>query len=212
MTSDDVASSAGYPTPHDNTCDRCGHEWRSRGTPVSCPECGADMPDQGTCIDLFDRARGKDATPVGEDTIADLDREIDRRLHGGDGSGLFDDVLEPGNDDYYKDRRSHSYAGEHEESKFRGRYWRVQRRKAIERDRNRCQSCGVSRPHYQEFRGYDLDVHHITPEDEFDSQLDAHALENLITLCKTCHSECEGMGIEELIRRTDHHDWLDSHE
>lgn len=209
MASDDLSPSGGYPTPHDNTCDECGHEWRSRGTPAACPECGSDMPEHGTCIDLFDRARGTDVTPVGEDAIADLEREADRRTQLGDGP-----APEPLADAYdgvgaaYKERRSYQRGDGRRDD--RGRYWQVQRERAIERDRRRCQSCGVTRAHYQEVRGYDLDVHHIVPEREFDSAIDAHALENLITLCKTCHEECEGMVRKELIHRTDHHDWVDS--
>lgn len=179
-------------------------------TPTACPECAAEMPANGTCIDLFDRARGKDVTPVGEDTIADLDREMDRRIHSDSETGLFEDVTDT-EDDYYKERRSWEYGGKHEQSEWRGRFWQVQRRKALERDR-RCQGCGISRRHYQEFRGHDLDVHHIVPEKAFDSAIDAHDLENLISLCKDCHGRLEGTPRDKLVWHTDHHDWLDNDE
>ncbi|ELY68927.1 HNH endonuclease [Natrinema versiforme] len=210
MGENNVSSSAGYPTPHDNTCDECGFEWRSRGTPAACPECSADMPAHGTCIDLFDRARGVDETPVGEDAVADLDREMDRRLVGDRETGLFDGLTDA-EDDYYKERRSYQHSGERDGPEFRGRFWQVQREKALERDR-RCQSCGIDRRHYQEFRGYDLDVHHIVPEKEFESAVDAHALENLITLCKDCHGHLEGVPRKKLVSYTEYHDWLDNDE
>ncbi|MGO9843605.1 MAG: HNH endonuclease [Candidatus Acidiferrales bacterium] len=48
------------------------------------------------------------------------------------------------------------------------------RRRVLERDRWRCQNCGSSK---------DLHVHHLTRR----SKLGDDALENLITLCATCH-------------------------
>ena len=48
------------------------------------------------------------------------------------------------------------------------------RKRALERDGWRCQSCGSQR---------DLQVHHLRPR----SQLGHDALENLITLCVGCH-------------------------
>jgi 5-methylcytosine-specific restriction endonuclease McrA len=48
------------------------------------------------------------------------------------------------------------------------------RKRVLERDGWRCQSCGSLR---------DLQVHHMKPR----SQLGRDALENLITLCVSCH-------------------------
>jgi len=52
--------------------------------------------------------------------------------------------------------------------------YEVLRKRALERDGWRCQSCGSQR---------DLQVHHVRPR----SQLGHDALENLITLCVGCH-------------------------
>jgi 5-methylcytosine-specific restriction endonuclease McrA len=57
------------------------------------------------------------------------------------------------------------------------------RRRVMERDGWRCQSCGSQR---------DLHVHHMKPR----SQLGHDALENLITLCASCHRrQHEGCGL-----------------
>jgi 5-methylcytosine-specific restriction endonuclease McrA len=79
-----------------------------------------------------------------------------------------------------------------------GPNWRHQRRYARRRDQYRCQICGITEPEYLVEHGRQLDVHHITPIREFrdGGDLDheaANSLENLITLCRSCHSEWEQM-------------------
>jgi len=70
-----------------------------------------------------------------------------------------------------------------------GESWYEARREALDRDGHRCQDCGTHRsnldiaPH----------VHHITPVREFDDPNDAHDLDNLVTLCITCHAKWEGL-------------------
>ena len=80
--------------------------------------------------------------------------------------------------------RSREYSGEnHPRWKNNGRYyrgpnWNRQRKKAGKRDDFECQNCG----------GEDqLQVHHIIPYDSFDSYKEANKLQNLITLCVSCH-------------------------
>lgn len=76
-----------------------------------------------------------------------------------------------------------------------GDNWDEQRAKALERDGERCQGCGVSPEdlHY----GYLL-VHHIKPRKEFYSdgefnEQEANKLSNLVTLCLSCHGPWEGV-------------------
>lgn len=70
-----------------------------------------------------------------------------------------------------------------------GPNWRKQRRKARERDGYRCQACGMS----EKRNGQHLDVHHIIPFRAFSIERceEANQLENLICLCKSCHSSAE---------------------
>lgn len=99
--------------------------------------------------------------------------------------------------DCYGEVLSDNVAGE-DNFNWRGGYepyygptWRTQRRKALERDNYECQDCGLTRDeHYDEY-GRDLHVHHITPFRTFDDSANANQLENLITLCQTCHNEHE---------------------
>lgn len=85
--------------------------------------------------------------------------------------------------------RSQEYSGEnHPRWKgggeyYRGPNWHKQRRKARKRDDNECQHCGVT--------DTELDVHHIIPFRKFEDYKRANRLQNLITLCDSCHSNVE---------------------
>jgi hypothetical protein len=69
--------------------------------------------------------------------------------------------------------------------------WSENREKAIERDKQQCQECGMSRGEHREQYGEDLNVHHIKPLKEFDDAEKAHSLDNLKTVCKSCHATIE---------------------
>ena len=78
-----------------------------------------------------------------------------------------------------------------------GPNWSEQRKKRIKLDNSRCVVCGMSRgDHINEYNS-DLEVHHITPRSEFLSDgikrlpEEANQLDNLITLCKSCHGKWE---------------------
>jgi 5-methylcytosine-specific restriction enzyme A len=65
--------------------------------------------------------------------------------------------------------------------KARGRHaWRVARTAARQRDGNRCRRCGGTQR---------LQVHHVTPISEGGER---YALDNLITLCSSCHAQQHG--------------------
>ncbi len=74
-----------------------------------------------------------------------------------------------------------------------GPNWREQRLKALERDGHRCRTCGATaRP------GLGLHVHHIRPfrdyryeRDKNDAYRVANKLDNLVTLCASCHRRAE---------------------
>lgn len=73
--------------------------------------------------------------------------------------------------------------GATENPRYYGPNWNEQRDKALERDGGECVKCGSESP---------LVVHHIKGRDEFDTTepgwwRDANVLENLKTLCRTCH-------------------------
>jgi 5-methylcytosine-specific restriction endonuclease McrA len=80
-----------------------------------------------------------------------------------------------------------------------GGYWEKQRKKRLKRDSHECVVCGKSNEQHKMDHGKGLDVHHITKARKFlreDGSIDegkAHRLENLITLCISCHSRWEGI-------------------
>ncbi len=63
--------------------------------------------------------------------------------------------------------------------------WDKIRKKVLRRDGNRCQVCGASGI------GQSLHVHHIHPFKSFTSRETANQLQNLITLCPSCHRLAE---------------------
>ncbi len=68
---------------------------------------------------------------------------------------------------------------------YYGASWEIQRNAARARDQYRCQFCGLpegEKAHH---------VHHKTPFRSFASQETANRLENLVTLCPTCHLRAE---------------------
>jgi len=73
-----------------------------------------------------------------------------------------------------------------------GKGWRAVRQRALERDNYSCQVCGQSR----EELGRNPDVHHIRPvrsfiDSESHTREDAHYIENVISLCISCHRKAE---------------------
>jgi DEAD/DEAH box helicase domain-containing protein len=66
-----------------------------------------------------------------------------------------------------------------------GPNWKQQRDRVRERDAFKCQVCGREEGDRQHH------VHHKTPFRQFESYLSANQLENLVTLCPTCHRRVE---------------------
>lgn len=85
-------------------------------------------------------------------------------------------------------------------------YWVTIASEARERDDHQCQTCGTR------YKKYKLPVHHIKPISLFDDPLDAHYLNNLITLCRKCHARVEIGTLtlpQEIIERSEH---IDKHQ
>lgn len=68
---------------------------------------------------------------------------------------------------------------------YYGANWNQQRQAALARDEYRCRFCGVPEGDSSHH------VHHKTPFRAFASPLEANRLDNLITLCPTCHRLAE---------------------
>lgn len=66
-----------------------------------------------------------------------------------------------------------------------GSNWAEQRKKALRRDNHTCQLCGV------EEDGREHDIHHIKSITKFDNPKEGNRLDNLITLCRSCHPKVE---------------------
>ena len=96
-------------------------------------------------------------------------------------------------DKCYRNWQSKNYRGEGNPF-WKGGYnpnyskgWWSARRKTLERDNYTCQICGAT----ESSNGRNCDVHHKKPVRTFDSPSDSHFLDNLVTLCRSCHSSVE---------------------
>jgi hypothetical protein len=70
---------------------------------------------------------------------------------------------------------------------YYGPDWRPLQRDARKRDNYTCQRCGVT----QRELGRQLDVHHIRPVSSFVDPNDANTIDNVTTLCHSCHMAAE---------------------
>lgn len=75
-----------------------------------------------------------------------------------------------------------------------GKGWNGPKRRAVrERDGHECVSCGMSQSSHLDECGQKLDVHHVTPARDVSDPEERNAMDNLVTLCRDCHSEWEKM-------------------
>lgn len=78
------------------------------------------------------------------------------------------------------------YDGGNDPGVYTGDWYRV-RQRALDRDDHRCQYCGKRR----EEIGREPDAHHITPVSAFEDPQEAHSLDNVVALCRSCHRYAE---------------------
>lgn len=72
-----------------------------------------------------------------------------------------------------------------------GDMWHKSRYEALERDEWECVECGMSQSKSKSEFGVGLHVHHKKPYSEFDKDKNAHKLDNLVSLCASCHRKEE---------------------
>lgn len=85
-----------------------------------------------------------------------------------------------------------NWKDEYTYTKKRGENWGPQRLKALNRDDHTCQKCDKTKSELD----LPLDVHHIKPYREFESDKRANRVENLISLCRSCHMKVESNSAE----------------
>lgn len=79
---------------------------------------------------------------------------------------------------------------------YYGPSWHSVRREVRERDDYECQRCGMPDEEHVDQFGQSLHVHHIRPFRTFEEHTEANRPENLITLCRECHDQLEGLPID----------------
>jgi len=76
--------------------------------------------------------------------------------------------------------KSPSWKGGHKY--YRGINWDAQRLQALQRDNYTCQDCGATDI---------LHGHHVRPFHLFDTYLEANVLDNIVSLCPSCHTTAD---------------------
>jgi len=84
-----------------------------------------------------------------------------------------------------------NWRGGHEN--YYGGSWSKQRKRTRQRDCHECQICGMSGECHKSKTGQKLHVHHIQPFRNFNDHNKANELSNLITVCRSCHYNWEGI-------------------
>lgn len=74
---------------------------------------------------------------------------------------------------------------------FRGETWKWARKQALDRDGYKYQRCGITAKQSKKKYGKMLEVHHKIPFRKFSTSEAANRLDNLITLCPSCHKTTE---------------------
>jgi hypothetical protein len=90
----------------------------------------------------------------------------------------------------WRGENHHAWRGNDNSGWYTGRWWRIQQ-EALERDGHTCRLCGATR----EEMGSEPDVHHIDPIRTFENPQNAHTLDNVVCLCKSCHNHAEAVGL-----------------
>lgn len=74
---------------------------------------------------------------------------------------------------------------------YRGSEWYELRRKRKKRDNHNCVLCRKGEEEHKEETGRSLEVHHVMPFEKFERPKDANHIDNLLTLCASCHRMIE---------------------
>lgn len=191
-------------------CSKHHHRWKRHGDPllqkhrspgdgkvvVACPKCGIEFetykafkckPNCASCRLPHEPQRLYDCQQCHKQFKGKQSREKDGRNKY------------CSQDCYWKSLESTSHFNGKTNPKWLGgitpqhreRYkggWRALRRDVLLRDRERCRACSLSRKESYAKFGRDLIVHHI---DRYLNQQD-DSLENLATVCCSCHPKVEG--------------------
>jgi hypothetical protein len=170
---------------HGNTdaeCIECGQHFRyypSEKRGLYCPDCVADASVSCTPPDRDELGTVQSTCGFCESTISVYRSTIETRERVFCDRECYTDWLEA--------RHRERHRSNVDPDQYYTTGWVSARKEALERDEHTCQRCGIcaadaDRP---------LEVHHKTPVRMFKFPVDAHTLDNLVTLCRSCHLEVE---------------------
>lgn len=189
-------------------CDDCdpnagrnNGNWRGAKEETECERCGSTFEyypsnkDGVYCPDCVKRADEFLGTPYAE--VVEAERQTKRCDYCGTEQEVLQSEIERGHGRFcsrecLSEWMSENWTGEDHhrwkggETRYLGN-WKKARKEALQRDDNECQLCGKGADEI----GRNPDVHHIKPIREHEDPRQAHDLENLITLCRSCHSKVE---------------------
>ncbi|PSQ56992.1 HNH endonuclease [Halobacteriales archaeon SW_7_71_33] len=189
-------------------CDDCSPNagrnngnWSDAKEETECERCGSEFAyypsdkDGVYCPDCVERADEFLGTPYAEGV--DVKRETKECDYCGERREVLRSEIKQGHGRFcsrecLSEWMSENRVGEnhHRWKGGKTRYlggWKRSRMEAVERDDHECQRCGKT----EDEIGRNPDVHHITPVREFEDPRQAHSLDNLVTLCRSCHAKVE---------------------
>lgn len=81
---------------------------------------------------------------------------------------------------------------------YYGPNWEEKRRERLTKDEYECLRCGISNSKNKEIYGKSLSVHHIIPIKQFNGDYEsANRIQNLVSLCNSCHITVESLSPNE---------------
>lgn len=175
----------------ESSCKSCGATFTyypSNKKGVYCGDCSDNSWGNDNLINLRGSENpnwsGGVSRTVGV-TCYQCGEKIERRkidLENRDKFFCSDQCLSEGFSDMFSGDGNPMWKGGFHKKWYNCKKWKKVRKDAKDRDGFQCIRCGSCEM---------LDVHHIKPVREFEDYMDAHTLENVVTLCRSCHRKVE---------------------
>lgn len=153
-------------------CDKkCEAEWRRGRTGKDAPQFKENIIECSWCGREFHRQPGSERKSKRNFCSLDCKNE------------WLSDYLTGSNHPQYIEGEFHYGEG-----------WNEEKRKNVrERDGFRCVYCGIDNDTHKEMYGSKLHVHHIKPARLVEDESERNAMENLETVCSSCHRKVESI-------------------
>jgi len=180
----------------DSLCEECGKSFEyypSSKKGIYCSDCVEEVqyrttptPGEGEDNHMWNGGMSSDI----EVNCSNCGSEIIRTksaVQKYDNFFCSDECKSEGFSEKYAGKGNPRYIDGNSKQRNYGKGWRRARLKCLKRDNRICQNCETSETELEN----SLDVHHKTPVRKFKEPENAHTLDNLVSLCRSCHVSAE---------------------